>query len=62
MTAASTIAALLAAGEAGRPAIRAPERPSLTYAGLRALAERTVAGLNSIGIGSSWTTAGTIGV
>jgi oxalate---CoA ligase len=51
MTAASTIAALLAAGEAGRPAIRAPERPSLIYAGLRALAERTVAGLNSIGIG-----------
>ena len=51
MTAASTIAALLAAGEAGRPAIRAPERPSLTFAGLRALAERTVAALNSIGIG-----------
>ncbi|MCB4822911.1 acyl--CoA ligase [Roseicella aerolata] len=51
MTAASTIAALLAAGEAGRPAIRAPERPSLTYAGLRALAERTVGALNAIGIG-----------
>ena len=28
------IAALLAAGDAARPAIRAPERPSLTYAGL----------------------------
>ena len=35
MTAASTIAALLAAGAADRPAIRAPERPSLSYAGLR---------------------------
>ena len=51
MTAVATIAALLAAGAADRPAIRAPERPSLSYAGLRALAERTVAGLNAIGIG-----------
>src|SRR4051812_28314280 len=51
MTAASTIAALLEAGEAARPAIRAPERPSLTFAALRALAERTVASLNAIGIG-----------
>ena len=51
MTAATTISALLAAGAADRPAIRAPERLSLSYAGLRALAERTVAGLNAIGIG-----------
>src|SRR5689334_8189269 len=51
MTAATTITAFLEAGDAARPAIRAPERPSLTYAGLRALAERTVAALNAIGIG-----------
>ena len=48
---ATTIPALLAAGPADRPAIRAPERPSLSFAGLRALAERTVATLNGIGIG-----------
>ncbi len=51
MTAATTIAALLDIGEAGRPAVRAPERPMLSYAGLRALAARTVATLNGIGIG-----------
>jgi len=51
MPAATTIPALLAAGPADRPAIRAPERPSLSFAGLRALAERTVAALNGIGIG-----------
>jgi oxalate---CoA ligase len=48
---ATTLPALLAAGEASRPAIRAPERPALSFAGLRALAERTVATLNGIGIG-----------
>lgn len=49
----STIAALLAgAADPARPAIRATEgRPALTHAGLRALAERTVAALNGIGIG-----------
>ncbi len=51
MPAATTIPALLAAGPADRPAIRAPERPSLSFAGLHALAERTVAALNGIGIG-----------
>jgi acyl-CoA synthetase (AMP-forming)/AMP-acid ligase II len=51
MPAATTIPALLAAGPADRPAIRAQERPSLSFAGLRALAERTVAALNGIGIG-----------
>ena len=51
MSAATTIPALLASGEAGRPAIRAPERPALTYGGLRSLAEGTVAALNAIGIG-----------
>jgi acyl-CoA synthetase (AMP-forming)/AMP-acid ligase II len=51
MTAASTIAALLETGEAGRPVIRAPERAPLSYAWLRVLVERTVAALNAIGIG-----------
>ena len=46
-----TVADLVAAGEAGRPAIRAPERAPLTYAGLRGLVERTVAALNRIGVG-----------
>ena len=46
-----TVAELLAAGEAGHPAIRAPERAPLTYAGLRDLVGRTVASLNRIGIG-----------
>ncbi len=46
-----TVAALLQAGEAARPAIRAPERPPLAFAGLRELVERTVAALNRIGIG-----------
>ncbi|MBW8268919.1 acyl--CoA ligase [Caldovatus aquaticus] len=52
MTSFRTIPELLAAGEASRPAIRAPEgRPPLTYAGLRDLAERTVAALNRLGVG-----------
>ena len=46
-----TVADLAAAGEAGRPAIRAPERAPLTYAALRALSERTVAALNRVGVG-----------
>ncbi len=51
MTASRTVAELLQAGEAGRPAIRAPDRVPLTYAGLRELVGRIVAGLNRIGIG-----------
>lgn len=51
MSAFSTVAELLATGPADRPAIRAPERPPLHYAGLRALAERITASLNGIGIG-----------
>jgi acyl-CoA synthetase (AMP-forming)/AMP-acid ligase II len=51
MSAFSTVAELLAAGAADRPAIRAPERSPLSYAGLRALAGRTIASLNGIGIG-----------
>ena len=46
-----TVAELVAAGEAGRPALRAPERSALTYGGLKALSERTVAALNRIGVG-----------
>ncbi|WP_149535381.1 acyl--CoA ligase [Siccirubricoccus phaeus] len=51
MTASRTVLSLIAAGEPSRPAIRAPERPALTYAGLLGLAERTMAALNGIGIG-----------
>jgi acyl-CoA synthetase (AMP-forming)/AMP-acid ligase II len=43
--------ALLASGAAGAPAIRAPGRPALSYAGLRDLAAATIARLNGIGIG-----------
>jgi acyl-CoA synthetase (AMP-forming)/AMP-acid ligase II len=46
-----TIPALLTRGEADAPAIGAPERPPLTYAGLRDLTARTVAALNSMGLG-----------
>ena len=51
MPAISTVAELLATGAADRPAIRAPERPPLSYAGLRELAAGTIASLNAIGIG-----------
>ena len=46
-----TIPALLTRGEADAPAIGAPDRPPLTYAALRNLAERTVAALNGMGLG-----------
>jgi len=46
-----TIPALLTRGEADAPAIGTPDRPPLTYAGLRNLAERTVAALNGMGLG-----------
>jgi len=46
-----TIHDLLGAGAATDAAIRAPGRSTLTYAGLRSLADRTVAALNRIGIG-----------
>jgi acyl-CoA synthetase (AMP-forming)/AMP-acid ligase II len=42
---------LLARGAGDAPAIAAPGRPALTFAGLRALADRTVAALNAAGIG-----------
>jgi acyl-CoA synthetase (AMP-forming)/AMP-acid ligase II len=46
-----TLHALLARGEDTAPAIGAPDRPELTYAALRALAQRSVADLNAAGIG-----------
>ncbi len=49
--AADTVSGLLRAGADGAPAIGAPERPALTHGGLRALAARTVAALNGMGIG-----------
>jgi acyl-CoA synthetase (AMP-forming)/AMP-acid ligase II len=48
---ADTIPALLARGAEGAPAIGAPGRHALTHGGLRALARRTVADLNRMGIG-----------
>lgn len=47
----ATLNALLANGAATAPAIRAPGRPALSYAGLRDLAAATIARLNGIGIG-----------
>ncbi|HYZ33009.1 MAG TPA: acyl--CoA ligase [Crenalkalicoccus sp.] len=51
MSDSSTIAGLIAAGAETASAFRAPERPALSYGGLRGLAERTVATLNRLGIG-----------
>jgi oxalate---CoA ligase len=48
---ADTVTGLLARGLDAAPAIGAPGRPWLTHAGLRALAARTVARLNELGIG-----------
>ncbi len=47
----ATIRDLLEAGAAERPALLAPGREALTYAGLRELADRTVERLNGFGIG-----------
>ena len=46
-----TIPELITQGRAEDAAIAAPGRPSLSYGGLQALVERTVASLNRIGIG-----------
>lgn len=51
MTDYSTLRELLNVGADGDPAIGAPERSVLDYAGLRALADTTVARLNELGIG-----------
>src|SRR5262249_23167884 len=48
---ADTVPLLLARGEADAPAIAAPERAPLTFAGLRRLTEQTLDGLNRFGIG-----------
>jgi oxalate---CoA ligase len=48
---ADTIPKLIAVGEASDPAVAAPGREALSYAGLRALAERTTRDLNAMGIG-----------
>jgi acyl-CoA synthetase (AMP-forming)/AMP-acid ligase II len=49
--AADTVPGLLRAGADAADAIGAPGRPALTHGALRALAARTVAGLNGMGIG-----------
>ncbi len=49
--AASTIAALLAAHDGAGPALGAPAREPLTFAGLREQIERTTAALNGFGVG-----------
>lgn len=46
-----TVISLLGRGAESAPAIAAPERPTLTYSGLRELARRTQATINAIGIG-----------
>lgn len=52
-----TIVDLLAAGAADAPALMAPDRPELTYAGLRLQVEATVAALNTLGIGRNMAVA-----
>jgi acyl-CoA synthetase (AMP-forming)/AMP-acid ligase II len=51
MTDATTIWELLATGQDDAPAISAPGRPALSYAGLRRHVQATVATLNRLGIG-----------
>ncbi len=51
------IAELLQRGEAAAPAIGAPGRPPLDYAGLRRHVERSVASLNRLGVGRNDTVA-----
>jgi oxalate---CoA ligase len=51
MNPAETLATLIAHGQPTSPAIGAPGRTALTFAGLRALAEQTVDSLNRVGVG-----------
>jgi len=51
MATAETIHDLIAAGGDESPAIGAPERPALTYRGLREQVARTVHSLNELGVG-----------
>ena len=50
-SAADTVLRLIEAGADDRPAIGAPGRAPMTFAGLKALARRTIATLNTYGIG-----------
>jgi oxalate---CoA ligase len=47
----ATVSELLNIGKDGDPALGAPENAALTFAGLRALAAKTIADLNAMGIG-----------
>ena len=49
--ASATVRSLLEVGDAAAPAIGAPGRPFLDYAGLRAHVDRTVEALNALGVG-----------
>ena len=51
MTDSKTLAELIARGEKDAPAIRAPERETMSFAGLQALCSETVGVLNGAGIG-----------
>jgi acyl-CoA synthetase (AMP-forming)/AMP-acid ligase II len=51
MNPAETLETLIARGQPTNPAIGAPGRSALSYAGLRTLAQRTLAALNTAGIG-----------
>ena len=46
-----TIRALIAGGDGAAPALLAPSRPALSFAGLQRLADDTIAALNGLGIG-----------
>ena len=50
-SAADTVLKLIDGGADDHPAIGAPGRPPMTFAGLKALARRTIATLNTYGIG-----------
>ena len=53
MTSAGTLQTIMQSTRSNDPAIAAPERTPLTYAGLRSLTEQTVAALNQL-----WASAG----
>ncbi|TDJ46509.1 MAG: AMP-dependent synthetase [Gammaproteobacteria bacterium] len=57
MSEVKTITDLLQAGADAAPAIRAPGRPQLSYAGLRRQVGQTIARLNALGIGRNDTVA-----
>jgi acyl-CoA synthetase (AMP-forming)/AMP-acid ligase II len=51
MSTAETVFELISHGEAGGPAILAPDRAPLTFGALKNLIEKTIASLNSFGVG-----------